>query len=278
MKMCDTPVLYRWELYKLFSHKALVPLIAAGLAVQLFMVWNHYRWHDESAWERITFFPYSSGTILIGMIIVLAVSSLFNGEEKLRTEALLLSTQHGRRQLVHAKIAAALSFTTIIVTSGWLVNLIANISLAGWAGWQLPLQSLSRYALAPYTMNIGEFVVVQFITNWLGCMAFCLFVIFLSARSSSELAVFFIAGLVFVMPFFTRNSSELSVFWLIKHATIIEFARVENLFNRPRFLHVSGLGLKLPLHLALFYGYTLLLSALFLNSTRKRMQSKDSSV
>lgn len=114
---------------------------------------------------------------------------------------------------------------------------------------------------------------VQFLTNWLGCIVFGFFILFVSAKCRSYLTVFFIAGIVFIIPFFIRNTSDLSIPWLMKNVSMIEIMRVENLFNRQRFVQVGTWMLKLPI--IYFYIQMILLSALFISGTFQIIRKRE---
>lgn len=87
------------------------------------------------------------------------------------------------------------------------------------------------------------------------------------------LSIFFISGIVFVLPFLIRNSSELSVTWLIKYGTMIELMRVVNVFNWPRYVEVGEGLLELPL--TVFYLHTLVLAVGCLIGTLYTIKKKE---
>jgi len=241
--------------------------------IYLFMTWSYYRWHSASAWERITEFPYSWGSMSTGLLMLLALPSVFTQEYQLQTDALLLSSRHGRDKLIQSKIIAALLFITVAVLGGWIINIGVNVAFAGWKGWESPIQTLPRHELAPYALVTWEYLLLQLVTNWLGCILFGLFVLYLSARSRTNLTVFFIAGVVLVMPFFIRNSSELSVTWLMKNLPMVDAMRVINLLNRPRFVRTDEWVIQLPY--PVFVIYFLLLAALLLMGIYRAFRARE---
>ncbi|REK76946.1 hypothetical protein [Paenibacillus paeoniae] len=252
--------LIRHELSKIAAVKPLYFLIVLFLPVQLYMVYWQHRWRPGSAWEGISALPYSIGTVFEGLIILIALSGVFTMEYSLHTDGLIRSTRLGRTRIVTAKVAAAMIFIVLIVLYIWIVNITSNLMIEGVEGWSEPLHSLNRYSLAPYDLAVWIYILLQLATNLLGCMGFGLLVLALSARTSSILTVFFIAGFLFAIPFLIHNFSEMSLAWLLKHAGFTEIMRVENLFNRPRQV-ITG-NYILPLHPSAFYLYAVLLSAL----------------
>jgi len=266
-------VLLRAELAKLTYNKWLFVLIPALSAVYVWMIATHYRWNESLAWEQIIRFPYSWGAVFQGLIVVFSLSPCFAQEHQAKTASLIFSTRNGRSLLTWAKIAASLLLITAIVIGFWAFNLTVNLGFAGMEGWDRPVQMLEDYSKSPYSLFMWQYVLVQVATNWIGCIAFALLTLFLSACIRSYLTIFFISGLLFVMPFLIRNSSELSWTWLMKNGSMIEPMRVTNLFNRSRYVEVGEWLLPLPL--VAFYAYVVLLICLFLCGTVGRIKKKD---
>jgi len=241
--------------------------------IYLFMTWSYYRWQSAPAWDRITDYPYSWGSMGLGLLMLLALPSVFTQEYQLQTDALILSSKHGKDKLIHSKIIAALLFITVAVLGGWVINIGVNVAFAGWEGWESPIQTLPKHELAPYSLVNWQYLLIQLATNWLGCIVFGLFVLYLSAKCRTNLTVFFIAGVVLVMPFFIRNSSELSVPWLMKNLPMVDAMRVINLLNRPRFVQIDELVIQLPY--PIFVIYFLLLAVLLMMGIYQAFRARE---
>ncbi|UVI28382.1 ABC transporter permease [Paenibacillus spongiae] len=253
--------LIRMEISKIVHNKWAIIIGLVFGAAYILLTYSYYRWNVSIAWESMTLFPYSFGAVMEGVILLVALPACITQEYQSNTEALLLSSKHGRSKLMKAKITASLLIVTFVVVGCLILNAAVNVWFAGWTGWDWPLQKLNRYANSPYELLIWQYALVQALTNWLGCLVFGLFILFVSARSQSYLTVFFIAGIVFVLPFFVRNTSDLSVPWLIKNLPMTDFMRVENIYNRERFVLVYNWMLSLPYQL--FYVYMAILAAAF---------------
>jgi len=267
-------LLIRAELHKIVRHKW-VPLFSVSCAlVYVLMTWNDYRWNDGSAWERMILFPYSSGSVFEGLMMLLALPVCFTQEYQLKTDALLLSSKLGRNQAIVAKITASIVFITVFVFGCWTLNAAANIGFAGWGGWDWPIQRLPRHESSPHTLVVWQYVLVQAVTNWLGCIVFGLFVLFLSARSGSYLVVFFIAGVVFVLPFFIHNTSDVSLPWLMKNLPMTDFMRAVNILNRHRFVNIGNQTIQLPV--IIFYSYMILLAAILAVAVYRCFKNQES--
>lgn len=252
--------LVRMELYKLASS---IWVLVAGVGVGLayFVQCSfYYRWHDAMAWDSIVRFPNAAGAAYQGLLLLLALPACFLQERERGTEALLLSAKLGPNKGVAAKMVASAVFVSAVVTGCWALNIVANVAFAGWEGWELPIQQVQNYETSPYALAVWQYVAIQAATNWLGCLVLGSFIIYLSAVSKSSMTVLFIAGIVFALPLFIHNLSELSIPWAIKNLGIMEVLRVQNLYNRPRFVAWGAWRMDMPL--AFFYGYALLLGLL----------------
>ncbi|AMA73329.1 MULTISPECIES: ABC transporter permease [Aneurinibacillus] len=252
------------ELYKIWNNKIVWLMIGLFASIYLFTTHTYYTWHSMMAWDRIADFSYSSGSIFEGILILLALSTSFSQEYQLKTDSIILSSKYGRNKLVTAKILASLSFITVLVLGFWILNITFNILMVGDIGWNLPIQSLQKYSSSPYAISIWQYCMIQIATNWLGCVAFGLFVLWLSVINRSYLVVFFVAGVVFATPFFIRNISHFSIIWIIKNASMTEFMRVENIFDSQRTVNWSEITIPLPY--PIFYAYILALTIIFVGA------------
>jgi len=254
------PALVRAELYKLMWSRAVLWAGMGIIAAYPAQAFIHYHWHAAMAWDNIARFPYAAGALYEGLLLLLVLPVCFIREREQGTEALLLSARHGPKKAVAAKIAAAAIYVTIVVAFCWMLNIAVNILFAGWDGWQLPIRQLRNYELSPYPLAVWQYTVIQVVTNWLGCMALAMFTIYLSAVCKSTVTVMFIVGIVFGLPFVVHNLSELSIPWVIKNAGMMETLRVQNIYNRPRFVRHGEW--RMALSLWLFYGHATSLALL----------------
>lgn len=136
-------------------------------------------------------------TLAIAVVCV-ALTPLFGGEYQRGTDAVILSTRHGHRRLVWAKVVAGLAFT-----SGYLalcVAIVVGFSLAfyGADGAGLPLQSAALRS--PYPLTIGQAVLMGIGLAYVMALGFAALTMLLSARLRSQLGVF---AIVMVLLFAT---------------------------------------------------------------------------
>lgn len=262
--------LVKHELYKIGSNKIALSITFLFIPIYVYLTYLHYTWNPQAiAWERIVDFPYSIGSMFEGIIIILALSGSFTQEYAFQMDSIIRSTKYGRTQAVTAKIIAALFIITIVVLGFWFMNIGVNIWMAGGtAGISLPLYELERYVQSPYSMSVWQYCLIQILTNLLGCIVLSLFTLFLSVRNKSILVVFFISGIVFVIPFLIHNFSELSLIWGMKNLLFTDLMRVENMFNRPRFIYKGDWTVNI--NIWFFYVYICSMAMFFLLNIHQR--------
>ncbi|WP_040716581.1 ABC transporter permease [Paenibacillus daejeonensis] len=265
--------LIRMELYKLVAGRWLLVACGGIVAAAVLQAAMHYQWSDRSAWESIVRFPYASGAAYEAILLLFVLPGCFNLERQWGTLTLLLSSRNGRTKVPSAKLWAASLYTTGVVAGCWLLGLTIHLSYGGWEGWDVALQSMPGYADSPWIMPIWQYVLIQIGTNWLGCMTFMLFLLWLSAACRSSLTVFFLGGIVFVLSFLIHNFSVFSLPWALKNLTMMEVLRVENVFNRPRYVLAGPWALHL--HPGWFYLYTILLAVVLACSANRRARREE---
>lgn len=97
-----------------------------------------FKWGSKITWDKI----WNSITLLIYLLFVIAIciAPVFAGEYQNRTDALLLSTKHGKNKLITAKIMASFIFTFVYVLLCSVVSIGINVAILGTDGWNLPVQ------------------------------------------------------------------------------------------------------------------------------------------
>lgn len=256
-------VLLRTELYKLWRTRWLLPVMLGLGAVFVFMTLIHYRWNESGAWEGITGFPYTLGSIIEAVIVLVALSACYCSEYETGTDALLLSSVNGRRNLAMAKTSAALLFTTGVVIGYWCMNIALHLSLAGAEGWNEPLSALDKYVQTPYAITVWQYVLIQIGINWLGTVMLGMIVLWLSSRSKQALTVYFIGGIVWITPYWIRYFSEFSLSWALKNMLPAEWMRVEALFASRRYVSIGDTKLDLPLYAFLLYSTVVIVISIY---------------
>lgn len=129
-----------------------------------------------------------------------AAAPVFAGEYQDRTDALVLSTRHGKGRLVAAKLVAAFLLSTAIYALYAAVVVGVPLAFFGADGAGLPLQSI-RLSI-PYDVTMAQAVGICVGIGWLLTLGMTGFTLFLSAKLRSQLAIFALCVAVLLLPLF----------------------------------------------------------------------------
>lgn len=139
------------------------------------------------------------GFIIYAAMILFGLSSIFSEEYASGTDNFLLTAKRGKRQLVSAKVKAALLFSVVVgfIITAWNVGL--NGLLFGTSGMNYPIQSIPLYG-APFHLTILKYIYIAIVIFLFSGLAFSCLVMLVSALNRSSLISFFISASIFVLP------------------------------------------------------------------------------
>ena len=167
-----------------------------------------FRWGD-------TFVAKQYDTVIalafyLMFVLAICLSSVFSAEHENGTAGLLLSTKHGQRGLVYMKRLAAYCFGFSYVIVGYLISFLWLYFTIGVKGFALPVQLLDSAIC--YSMNLGQFLLLQMIISVVVCFFEIALILFLSAltRSTMGTMTLILAGLI--IPAFIPFSKESGLF------------------------------------------------------------------
>ncbi|KEI74850.1 hypothetical protein N486_03340 [Clostridium botulinum B2 128] len=90
-------------------------------------------------------------------IVILAIPfiilSVFAQDPKTKMRQLYISTKHGKKTLVKAKIITGFEVGSIIYITAVLIFSLSKLSILGFKGASLPIQSSINYLFCPYNMT-----------------------------------------------------------------------------------------------------------------------------
>ncbi len=155
-----------------------------------------FRYEWTEGWSSLLGSMVADLGVVMALFLAIALSSLFAGEWHNNTSPLLLTTKNGWKNIALAKIGTGLSFTVelfVILTAGTVVS---QIFFLGTAGWDMPIQTIKLIAIAP--MNMLQAEVYEYAFTLLGAVGFAGVVMFLSAKTRSNvLALLFSLAVVY---------------------------------------------------------------------------------
>lgn len=137
----------------------------------------HYSFGYQRVRALMTLYPYT-----MGAVILTALAPLFSAEYAKRTDALVLTSQNGRRKTARAKLRAGL--LTALAVWGLLTawDLVAIFALYGTTGWEAFWQDW-LIVVAPFPWTQGEVTLVSLVTSLLGALYFAILVMLISSRA-----------------------------------------------------------------------------------------------
>ena len=139
-------------------------------------------------------YPYT-----VGMVILIALAPLFSGEYTRKTDALLLSSQDGKKNLAYIKIKAGL----ITALSVWgivtALNLLLVFSIFGTTGWEAFWQNW-LLDVSPFPWSQGQVTVVAALTSLLGALFFAQIVMLVSSLSKNQFVSLVIGAVLLLFP------------------------------------------------------------------------------
>lgn len=104
---------------------------------------------------------------------------------------LVLSSKRGRRQIVSAKIGAVAIATAGMTTFYLLSTFITNfLAVGSMAGMYAPLRNVASFVRSPFDWQVWQFTIISVVWILLVAVVYCLFISFVSAKTSNSLVVF----------------------------------------------------------------------------------------
>lgn len=193
-------------------------------------------------WGQLIDFANTYGFVILGALMLLALSPVFSEEYAVNMDSLIFSSRHGRRRIVTAKLAASL----LIVLSCALILLIINVSVNGMRfgldGSRVSLQELFKYRSSPFDLSVFKYFLIQQATHIFGAASFSLLILLLSAFSRSSLIPFFVGGAVYGGPFVLTSifRIEFAFIQMLREYSYGELIMVEGMFRDFIVLNIFG--------------------------------------
>jgi len=162
-----------------------------------------FRYEWTEGWSILLGSTVGELGIVIALFLAIALSSLFAGEWYNHTSPLILTTKNGWKSIAFAKIGTGLSFTVELFAILMAGNAAAQIFFLGTAGWDMPIQTIKLIAIAP--MNMLQAEVYEYAFTLLGAIGFAGVVMFLSAKTRSNVLALVLSLAVAYEPMMIRG-------------------------------------------------------------------------
>lgn len=148
------------------------------------------------------FFP-----LIICFIISFLIGPVFTTEYETKMDGLLLATKNGKRNVIISKL-----FASFIVTI--LAHIVIIIVFMIWAIAEYGISDLDvsfvftagdpfTYITSPFDYTVLQYVIVMLVVSLLGCIGYCIFVLFISSKCKHSVVSSMICMAIAFVPFLT---------------------------------------------------------------------------
>ena len=156
---------------------------------------------------------YTIGLLAL-FVVAVCLTGVFTQEHVRRTDQLILSSKHGRREVYWAKFFAGLLFSLLMSLLFILIALVAAFILYGTEGFDVAFQLI--YAGYSGPISIGEAVIIAYVMVIVATVFMGAFVMMLSEVLHSSVGTLAIATGMIVLPMLISMPEEsrlLSQLW-----------------------------------------------------------------
>ena len=183
------------------------------------------------------------------LAVVITCASVFNGEYRAKTDAILLSTKFGKSRLGRAKAAASVIAASAIYWAFTLVFLAILLVFYGADGAGLPIQIYN--ITCTYGISLSAAVLICCLIGYLATLALLGIVLALSAKINSPMGILAVGVALILVPVFVptmTNSIANHIIYLFPCDALNPFS----LFDMVSYA-IGPVVVELPVFLAAFY-------------------------
>lgn len=138
-----------------------------------------FSWKWVDGWSSVLGQMVSDLGVVLALFLAIVFSALFAGEWHDNTSSLLLTTRNGWKKLAAAKIFTGIAFTLELFTVVAVGVIVLQMIYLGTEGWDMPIQMVKMFAIAP--MNMLQAEIYEFVFALLGAVGFAGVVMLFSA-------------------------------------------------------------------------------------------------
>lgn len=195
------------------------------------------RFYRTNGWAE--YFSYEFSNLPILLLIVIAVFSLFSQEYETGMAVLLRITPNGFRYAAVHKIFTALLFAWCITTIFSLQDFCIFANFYEFRGFSNPLYSIPSFQNTMLSINIGTYVIINYLMKFLGMCSFTTLVLISSVLFRSNILSFMGSIIALVVEIIIS-----SFFPAISFLPLLNSMEACSMFE-----WYNVLGLYVPMHL-----------------------------
>ncbi|RAV01199.1 ABC transporter permease [Paenibacillus sp. YN15] len=180
------------------SEKAKKEVLALDNRVQTPFIYSYI-----DGYTRFFTMMYITG-LIAAFFTAVCMAPLFSGEYACRADQLILTSKHGKGQLIGAKLFTGFTAASGLAITFTLISYLQCMLTFGFDGGNTPLQLYMPMCSYPLTM--GQTAVLLSASVLCACLFTAAVTMLLSARFRSPFAVIVLAGLLLLAPMFVTVS------------------------------------------------------------------------
>ncbi|MFT8322741.1 MAG: ABC transporter permease subunit [Bacillus sp. (in: firmicutes)] len=199
--------------------------------------------------------------MFIASSITLGLAGIFSIENTTGVNQFILSAEKGRKEIVTAKVIAAIIFTTSICFAfNFAAFCLIKINY-GNLGWESLLQYAYSFQESPYALTMGQYYFMQLGIQLIASIAYCLFILLISSLAKNTLISFVVCGFVYMNFIWMEMDGGVGIAPHILDFTYYGLMKVNDLFVRFEAVNVFEYPFLLPVAALVF---TLIVSIVFM--------------
>ena len=216
-----------------------------------------FGFYNTSTWETTVDFINTLGFIIFSGMILVGLAPVFADEHAKKMTGFILSTKHGKRKIVTAKLFASLVFIVTIFIVLHISNvLLMRKTFGPFVDGTVPLQNIFMYVLSRFSWEIWEYFFIGLSVQLFAGIALGILVLFMSIITRSSMLAFFISGVIFGTPFLFRLLGfEQPFIQYIIQFSFAELMRVKGLFDQFIAFNVFGYPVLYPIMLVVIFTF-----------------------
>lgn len=137
-------------------------------------------------WSNLWVYVSTINFMLL-LMLAICLSNVFSMEHSRKTDAIILCSQYGRKQLYIAKILAGITFGLVASIVLFGTTAISSLAVYGTDGFNASLQS--AFPMSSWTISIGESVLILFFTLLMVSVLNSIVIMFLSELLKNSVVV-----------------------------------------------------------------------------------------
>lgn len=145
-----------------------------------------FTYQYAEGWSNLWDYAYTINYMLL-LMLTICLSTVFSTEHLRKTDAIILCSKYGKKQLYSAKILAGMTFAAISSIILFGASAISSFVVYGADGFHAALQI--AFPMSSWTMSIGESVLVLFFTLLAVSFLYSIVIMFLSELLKNSVAV-----------------------------------------------------------------------------------------